>query len=128
MIYRNRNGFKNTFRYRKVDNNTNDYVGIINSKRIIKYTETENTNGKSFHYVPYDYHPRWFFKIIWSIQSWYKRPRKKPNKTISKTKTISKRLSNSVGIVLLAVIGTILSAIIWLEYKEHLLKVWRMMF
>ena len=68
MIYRNRNYFNNTFRYKKVDENTSDYIGIEHSKRIIKYNETTSVNGKKFHYVPYDYHPRWLFKILWNFQ------------------------------------------------------------
>jgi hypothetical protein len=118
MIYRNRNGFENTFRYKKVDNNTNDYVGIINSKRIIKYTETENTNGKSFHYVPYDYHPRLFFKILWNLKAWYKRPKLK---TIIENK-INQTISKEIWLITRGVSIFIIGALIWGLYGSELIK------
>jgi hypothetical protein len=118
MIYRNRDGFNNTFRYKKVDNNTNDYAGIIKSKRIIKYTETETINGKSFHYITYDYKPRWFFKILWNLKAWCKRPKLK---TIIENK-INQTISKEIWLITRGVSIFIIGTFIWALYGNELIK------
>ena len=125
MIYRNRNYFNNTFRYKKVDENTNDYIGIEHSKRIIKHTETTSVNGKRFHYVPYDYQPRWFFKIIWNLQTWYKRPKKKNIKDIIINSTTSKWLGKLLFGLFITVVGGLILLIIWALFEAELTEYFR---
>jgi hypothetical protein len=125
MIYRNRNYFNNTFRYKKVDENTNDYIGIVYSNRIIKHTETTSVNGKRFHYMPYDYNPRWFFKIIWSLQTWYKRPKKKNINDIIIKSTTSKLLGKILFGLFITVIGGLILLIIWALFETELIEYFR---
>ena len=128
MIYRNRNYFNNTFRYKKVDENTSDYIGIEHSKRIIKYNETTSVNGKKFHYVPYDYHPRWLFKILWNFQTWYKRPKLKNIQTRRITSTISNLSSKAVGIIISSFLLPLLVLILWFKYKTEIIELWNKWF
>jgi len=125
MIYRNRNGFNNTFRYRKVDENTNDYIGVISSNRIIKHTENTSINGKRVHHLPYDYDPRWFYKIIWNLQTWYKRPKKKNIKDIIINSTTSKWLGKLLFGVFVTVAGGLILLIIWALFETELTESFR---
>lgn len=127
-MYKNRNGINKKYRYKLIETKTNQISEIVFEPTPVSHNTNRSVNGKHFHFIPHDYKPFWFFNIIWNIINWYKRPVKKPNKIISATKTISKRFSKAIGIILLAVIGTILSAIIWLEYKEQILSIWRKLF
>lgn len=125
MIYRNRNYFNNTFRYKKVDEITNDYIGTIYSNKIIKHTETTSVNGKRFHYIPYDYYPRWFFKIIWNLQTWYKRPKKKNINDIIIKSTTSKLLGKILFGLFITVIGGLILLIIWALFETELIEYFR---
>ena len=94
MIYKNRNYFNNTFRYKKVDENTNDY------------------------------HPRWLFKILWNLQTWYKRPKLKNIKTKRITSTISNLSSKAVGIIISSFLLPLLVLILWFKYKTEIIELW----
>ena len=120
MRYLNRNYFNNTFRYKKVDNNTNEYVDIVHSKSIINHKTVTSVNNKSFHYVPYDYHPRWVFKRIWNLQTWYKRPKKKNIKDIIINSTTSKWLGKLLFGLFITVVGGLILLIIWALFEIEL--------
>jgi hypothetical protein len=117
--YKNKNTFTKKYRYKLINTKLNKVSEIIfESNPINCAVARRSINEKSFNFHPLDYKPFWFFKILWSLQTWYKRPKKKKIKDIVINSTISKLLRKWTAEIFLMIIAGFIVLVLWDLYKS----------
>ena len=117
--YKNKNTNTKKYRYKLINTKLNKVSEIIfESDPINCETARRSINEQNFNFHSLDYKPFWFFKILWSLQTWYKRPKKKKIKDIIINSTTSKWLGKLTFGLLIAIIGGFIVLYLWDSYKS----------
>jgi len=112
------NRVKNRYRYKKINLKTQKLIGFHFTPTDLGYSTNQLSNSIRCVLVRYDYKPYWFFKIIWSLIIWYKRPKLK---TIKKYPIISIASKFMFIVIIPAIIGLIIG-ILLLIYRDNIIS------
>jgi hypothetical protein len=100
-----KNGITKQYRYKKFNEKTQKYIGKHFFPQPFGFCYHQSTNGVKYVFVKHDYRPYWFFKILWSLYNWYKRPKLK---AIKIHPIVSKLIEYWVLLIITIIAGIIL--------------------